>query len=291
MLEVRFREQMEGSIERLQLQGKIIFVAGDTRKLAAFAGGHKHGSGPQVQVLIGIGNRASNFLYRNVRAVGRQIGTEKSTRAVDRVAVRAARLSEEKRLASLRITRNRSNLASSLKNPQVGHHGLELRHAQRSKRGHSRRRYSRLQDAQSVLVGQLLNFGACGDIGPALAASPVQAVAGSTNRFEHSAAIRRGRTAKPIFSRGRISPLRSGRNQQCASSKEYCNNRCREKAVRRMQDESCLLASPGLRTDGEHLACGGRYWLCRAPCEVSALENSIGIIKKSRSQWNAVISH
>src|SRR6266550_8127857 len=282
---------MKGSIERLQLQGKIIFVAGDTRELAAFPGGRNHGSGPRVQVLIGIGNRASNFLYRNIRAVGGQIGSEKSTRAVDHVAVCAARLSEEKRLASLRIARNRSNLASSLKNSQIGHHGLELRHAQRGERGHRRRRESCVQDAQSVRVGQLLNFGARGDIGPALGTSPVQAVAGGTKRFEHSAAIRRGRTAKPIFSRRRISPLRRGRNQQCASSKEYCNNPCAEKTVRGMQDECCPPADPGVRTDGEHLARGGRYWLCRAPCELSAVENNVGIIKKSRSQWNAVISH
>src|SRR2546429_669066 len=228
---------MKGSIERLQLQGKIIFVAGDARELEAFPGGHKHGSGPRVQVLIGIGNRASNFLYRSIRAVGGQIGSEKSTRAVDHVAVRAARLSEEKRLASFGIARNRSNFASSLKNSQIAHHGLELRHAQRSKCGHPRRRDSRLQDAQSVRVGQLLNFCARGDIGPALATSPVQAVAGGTNRFEHFAAIGRGRTAKPIFSRGRISPLRRGRNRQCASSKEYCNNHCAEKTVRGMQDE------------------------------------------------------
>src|SRR5437016_7008997 len=107
---------MKGSIERLQLQGKIIFVAGDARELEAFPGGCKHGSGPRVQVLIGIGNRASNFLYRNIRAVGGQIGSEKSTRAVDRVAVHATRLSEEKRFASLRIAGNKRSLASSLKN-------------------------------------------------------------------------------------------------------------------------------------------------------------------------------
>src|ERR1700730_2110643 len=126
MLEVRFREQMESSIERLQLEEKIIFVAGDARELAAFPGGHKHGSGARVQVLIGIDNGASNFLYRNVRTVRGQIGSEKPARAVDRVAVCAARLSEEKRLASLRIAGNRRSLASSLKNSQIGHHGLEL---------------------------------------------------------------------------------------------------------------------------------------------------------------------
>ena len=177
----------------------------------------------------------------------------------------------------MRIARNRSNLASSLKNSQIAHHGQELRHAQRAKRGHPRRRDSRLQDAQSVRVGQLLNFGARGDIGPALATSPVQAVAGGTNRFEHSAAIRRGRTAKPIFSRGGISPLRRGRNQQCASSKEYRNNRCREKAVRGMQDESCPPADPGVREYGEHLVHGGRYWLCRAPVNFQQLKITLGL--------------
>ena len=35
----------------------------------------------------------------------------------------------------------------------------------------------------------------------------------------------------------------------------------------------------------------GRYRLCRAPCELSAVENNVGIMKNSRSQWNAVIPH
>src|SRR6266699_1431978 len=136
------------------------------------------------------------------------------------MAFRAARFSEEKQLATLWITANRSGLASSLKNPQVAHHRLDLWQTQCAKRRHPRRWDSRLQDAQSLLVGQPLNFLACGDVRSTLAALPVQAVAGGTNGFERFPAVFRVRTFILIFSGGSIGLLRSRLHYQCGSRKK-----------------------------------------------------------------------
>ena len=136
-------------------------------------------------------------------------------------------------------------MANALESSQVAHHGLEHWRLQRVKPGHSRRWDSGLENAQSFLVGQPLHFRACGDIGSALAASPVQAVAGCTDRIEQFAPIRHSRTARLIFSGRGMSLLRLGRHEQCASSKDCGKDRCTEKAVRGLQDESCPPAGPG----------------------------------------------
>src|SRR6266850_864281 len=194
---------MKSSIERLQLEGKIILIAGNTGELAAFTRGHKHGSFPPVRVLIGINNRSSNFLRRTIQTVGREVGSNKSTRPVDHVTFRAARLSEEKQFPLLRVARNRSSFPSTLQNSQVSHHSLDLRYAQRTERGHPCRRDSRPQDVQSFVVGELLNCRARGDVWPTFTASPIQPVAGCANRFKRFPSILSGRMAlMTIIGRG-----------------------------------------------------------------------------------------
>src|SRR6267143_3335956 len=201
---------MKSSIERLKLEGNIILIAGDTGDLAAFTRGNKHGSFLPDRVLIGINNRSSNFLRRTIQTVGREVGSDKSTPPVDHVTFRAARLSEEKQFPLLRVAGNRSRFPSALQNSQVDYHGLDLRYAQRTERGHPCRRYSRPQDAQSFLVRQLLNCPARGDVGPAFTASPIQPMAGYTNGFERFPAIFSGRTARPAFIGRRFPILRAG---------------------------------------------------------------------------------
>src|SRR5712691_9818116 len=134
------------------------------------------------------------------------------------MAFRAARFSEEKHLATLWITANRSGLASALKNPQVAHHRLDLWQTQCAKCRHPRRWDSRLQDAQRLLVGQPLNFRACGDVRSTLAALPVQAVAGGTDGFECFPAVLSIITFSLIFSG--IGLLRSRLHYQCGSRKK-----------------------------------------------------------------------
>src|SRR6266446_6573032 len=146
MLEVRLRQKVERAIEGVQLQGKGILVSRDTSELLPFPSGHKHGSFHRLQVFIGLGNRRSNILDRDIRTVRGKIRSKKSALTVDHVAFRAACFTEEKELAILRIASNRSGLATSLENPQIVHHGLDLWQTQRAKRRHPRRRDSHPQD-------------------------------------------------------------------------------------------------------------------------------------------------
>src|SRR5260370_5986138 len=133
---------------------------------------------------------------------------------------RAARLSEEKQLAALRISPNRNRLTSSLENSQVAHHGFDLWQTQRAKRRHPRRRDSRPQDSQRLFVGQPLNFRARGDVGSALATFSVQAMTGGTNGFERFPAVLLVRMFSSIFFCGSVCLLRPRQHHQGEGGKE-----------------------------------------------------------------------
>src|SRR6266404_5921985 len=212
---------MKGSVRRLQLHRKIILVARDAREFCAFPCGHKHGSCLRIQVLIGIGDGASNVLNRGFRCIGGKVSSKKAAGPVDHVTLRAARLADEKRLAPLCVARNGTSLVSSLQNSQVIHDRFDFLCSQRAKRGHSRRGYSGSHDMPRFLVSKLLNLGASGDVWPALASPPVQPVAGSTNGFKRFPAASCGRALSQTLAQWRSRSLRSAMNRKWASGNKY----------------------------------------------------------------------
>src|ERR1700687_3516145 len=77
---------MECSVERLQLQRKIIFVAYPARELLTRANDDHCALGLTISSLAGLGDRASNLLDRMGSPVAGQIGSDKSAVARNHVA-------------------------------------------------------------------------------------------------------------------------------------------------------------------------------------------------------------
>jgi hypothetical protein len=111
---------MECSVERLQLQRKIIFVAYPARILLTRANDDHRALGLMIWSLAGLGDRASNLLDRMGTAVAGQIRSDKSTVARDHVAGGTAGITVEHGLPTYGIAGQGGRFVGSLESAQIG---------------------------------------------------------------------------------------------------------------------------------------------------------------------------
>src|ERR1700687_309440 len=108
---------------------------------------------------------------------------------MDHMTFRAPRLAKEKRLAFFRIAPKGRGIPFALEGSQMAQQFLELHVSERAESRHSFCRFAVLHDLESFGVGQPLNFEPVNNVGPALAATPIQSVATSAYRFKSLAAL------------------------------------------------------------------------------------------------------
>jgi hypothetical protein len=121
-----------------------------------------------------------DFIRQEIRCVRGQIGAYEPTSTLDHVALRALRLTEEQRRATLRVAWNRQRIASTLERSQVPHQRLKFGVSEGRKIGHSGQENAIVQDSKQFLVAAMSNLRPSGNVRTALSASPVQPVATST---------------------------------------------------------------------------------------------------------------
>ena len=184
---------MECSVERLQLQRKIIFVAYPARELLTRANDDDRALGLMICSLSGLGDRASNLLDRMGSPVAGQIGSDKSAVARNHVAGGTAAIPVEQSLSARGIAGQGGRFVGPLENAQVGDDCLDVRTCKRMEGRHSSSGDTFLNDARQLSIRKPLHVAILGDVWSALSTATIQPVTACAGGSEDllSFAIRR----------------------------------------------------------------------------------------------------
>ena len=167
---------MECSVERLQLQRKIILVAYPARILLTRANDDHRALGLMIRSLAGLGDRVSNLLDRMRAPVAGQIGSDKSAVARDHVAGGTAGITVEHGLPAYGIAGQGGRFVGPLESAQIGDDCLDVRTCKRMESWHSSSGDTFLNDARELRVRKPLRFAILGDVWTALSTATIQAV-------------------------------------------------------------------------------------------------------------------
>ncbi len=167
---------MECSVERLQLQRKIIFVAYPARELLTRANDDHCALCLTIRSLAGLGDRASNLLDRMGSPVAGQIGSDKSAVARNHVAGGTAGIAVEQGLPAHRIAGQGGRFVGPLESAQIGDDCLDVRICKRMEGWHSSSGDTFLNDARQLSIRKPLRFAILSDVWSAFSTSTVQTV-------------------------------------------------------------------------------------------------------------------
>ena len=167
---------MECSVNRLQLQRKIIFVAYPARELLTRANDDHRALGLMIWSLAGLGDRVSNLLDRMRSPVAGQIGSDKSAVARNHVASGTAGIPVEQGLPTRGIAGQGGRFVGPLESAQIGDDCLDVRTCKRMEGWHSSSGDTFLNDARQFSIRKPLHIAILGDVRSALSTSTVQTV-------------------------------------------------------------------------------------------------------------------
>ena len=167
---------MECSVERLQLQRKIIFVAYPARILLTRANDDHCVLYLTIRSLAGLRDRVSNLVDRMGTPVAGQIGSDKSAVARNHVAGGTAGIPVEQGLPARGIARQGGGFVDPLENAQISDDCFDVRICKRMEGWHSSSGDTFLNDARQFSIREPLHFAILGDVWGALSTSTVQPV-------------------------------------------------------------------------------------------------------------------
>src|SRR5947208_1476134 len=146
-----------------------------------------------------------------VAAIVREVGSQKSALPSYHVTIAASGLSKEQGFASRRVARNPSRGALASRPAHIGHDRAHfVRLEQQTKRRHPRAGDTVSNDGEKRAVREPAHLRARDDVGPVLAAAPVQSVTGRAARPESLAALRRRLSCDGCWSgAARLGPTRT----------------------------------------------------------------------------------
>src|SRR5215831_16771344 len=128
---------MKISIRRLQLDGKVVFVA--NQSFEAFAPSRDHHGWPVA--VRGNSGRSDNFTAHSSRRCGRRvigkIRAEKAALPSNQMAGRTSAFAEKDLFAMFFIAANNLHFAPALERAQISHESADLGCAERTKRRHA----------------------------------------------------------------------------------------------------------------------------------------------------------
>src|SRR5580692_11254005 len=152
---------MECSVEQLQLQRKIIFVAYPARELLTRA--NDDHCALCLTIRSRLGDRLSNLLNRMSSPVAGQIGSDKSAVARNHVAGGTAGIPVEQGLPAHQIA-GQGGRFGPLENAQIGDDCLDVRICKRMESWHSSSRDAFLNDARQLSIRKPLHVAILGDV-------------------------------------------------------------------------------------------------------------------------------
>src|SRR5258708_39812443 len=125
---------------------------------------------------MGTRNGAASLFHRMRARVTRQVGGDESALTRDHVAAGAFCLGKENFSSAVGITGKFVRLLGPLKSAEVRYYGFDIRTFKGVEGGHSGSRNAVLNDPDNLIIGDPLHSWVFGDVGRALAASPVETV-------------------------------------------------------------------------------------------------------------------
>src|SRR5260370_39311416 len=125
---------------------------------------------------MGTRNGAASLFHGMGARVTRQVGGDESALTRDHVAAGAFCLGKENFLSAVGIAGQIGRLLGSLKSAEARYYGLDIRTFEGVEGGHSGSRNAVLNHPDNLIIGEPLHSWVFGDVGRALAASPVETV-------------------------------------------------------------------------------------------------------------------
>src|SRR5712671_3769161 len=125
---------------------------------------------------MGTRNGAASLFHRMRARVTRQVGGDESALTRDHVAAGALCLGKENFSSAVGITGKFVRLLGPLKSAEVRYYGFDIRTFKGVEGGHSGSRNAVLNDPDKLIIGEPLHSWVFGDVGRALATSPVETV-------------------------------------------------------------------------------------------------------------------
>src|SRR5580658_5184449 len=165
---------MECSVNRLQLQRKIIFVAYPARELLTRA--NDDHCALCLTIRSRLGDRLSNLLDRMSIPVAGQIGSDKSAVARNHVAGGTAGIPVKQGLPTRGIAGQGGRFVGPLENAQIGDDCLDVRTCKRMEGRHSSSGDTFLNDARQLSIRKPLHFAILSAVWGALSTATIQAV-------------------------------------------------------------------------------------------------------------------
>src|SRR5882762_3523997 len=180
---------MESTVQGLQLQREIVFVAENSREGLSSTSLDSDRPAGAVCRLIRLNDGFANFFDRTRAAVRRQIGSDEAARTSGQMTLGAPRTTEENRLAILGIPGQGGARRFALKKAKIFDQRSAGGTIKRAERGHSSRWNSIVDDLRERRVAASLCFRKRGNVRRSLTTATIHAVTSCASTLKNLAAI------------------------------------------------------------------------------------------------------